>query len=200
MNNPDIAHSAIVLNSKIGNHCMVADGVRFCYSELGDYSYVSRNSNVFSTRIGKFTSISWNVSIGPANHDYGCFSSHSMLFAARFGMLGGGKFYDQYEGNIEIGNDVWIGCNAVILRKPQGIKIGDGAVIGANAIVSKDVPPYAIVVGKDRIIKYRFDEEIIKDLLELQWWNMPEDVLRVHIEDLSKQPTKELIEYLKTLK
>lgn len=77
---------------------------------------------------------------------------------------------------IEIGNDVWIGDNVTI---KNGVKIGDGAVIGACALVTKDIPPYAIVGGVPaKIIKYRFEEKIINELLELKWWNFNDEILK----------------------
>jgi acetyltransferase-like isoleucine patch superfamily enzyme len=73
------------------------------------------------------------------------------------------------KGDVDIGNDVWIAKEAMIL---SGVKIGDGAVIGARAVVAKDVPPYAIVVGNPaRVIRHRFDREAIQKLLEIKWWN-----------------------------
>lgn len=76
-------------------------------------------------------------------------------------------------GNVVIGNDVWIGERAMIL---SGVTIGDGAVVGASALVTKDVPPYAIVGGNPaRIIRYRFDPATIKKLLAIRWWFWPED-------------------------
>lgn len=77
---------------------------------------------------------------------------------------------------VRIGNDVWIGDNVII---KNGVKIGDGAVVGLGAVVTKDVPPYAVVAGVPaKIIKYRFSDEIISELLELEWWNLEEDVIR----------------------
>lgn len=77
---------------------------------------------------------------------------------------------------VHIGHDVWIGCNATILR---GVTVGCGAVIGANALVNKDVPPYAIVGGVPaRIIKYRFEKEIIEKLMTLEWWNWNVEKIR----------------------
>lgn len=77
------------------------------------------------------------------------------------------------KGHVIIGNDVWIGTEATIL---SGVKIGHGAVVGAHAVVAKDVPPYAIVVGNPaRVAKYRFDEETIKKLLIAAWWDWPEE-------------------------
>lgn len=76
--------------------------------------------------------------------------------------------YIDQELRVEIGNDVWIGDNVVILKG----KIGDGAVIGAGAVVTRDVPPYAIVAGNPaRVIKYRFDDETIRKLLKEKWWD-----------------------------
>ena len=77
--------------------------------------------------------------------------------------------------NVSIGNDVFIGANVTIL---DGVSIGDGAVIGAGAVVSKDIPPYAIAVGAPiKILRYRFPEDTICKLHNLQWWNMSEDKL-----------------------
>ena len=142
----DISDSALVLHSTVGEKCQMFNDTMLCYSEMGDLSYLSRRSSVFSSTIGKYCSISWNVSIGPANHDYKRISSHAMLYANRFDMLGeDGRYYNQYEKETVIGNDVWIGCNAVIMR---GVHIGDGAVIGANAVITKDIPSYTIWGGK----------------------------------------------------
>lgn len=178
--------AAIVLNSVIGKKCFIGRNSRFCYSELGDYSYVSENSHVFSSSIGRFTSISWNVSIGPAKHDYTRGSQHSMIFAPRFGMISerDDAAYDQYSGGVSIGSDVWIGCGAYIGR---GVEVGDGAVVGANAFVSKNVPPYAIVVGVNQILKYRFADEVIEELLRVKWWNWPIAAIEKSIGALSSR-------------
>ncbi len=85
---------------------------------------------------------------------------------------------------ITIENDVWIGANAVILK---GVKIGNGAIIGAGTIVRDDVPPYAICIGNPgRIVKYRFDDEIIDLLLKSKWWMLNKNELEEH-EDLFKR-------------
>lgn len=81
--------------------------------------------------------------------------------------------------NVKIGNDVWIGYGVTIVNN---VTVGDGAVIAAGSVVTKDVPPYAIVGGVPaKTIRYRFDEEVCKILLELEWWNFPEDILKVNI-------------------
>ncbi|WP_311030059.1 CatB-related O-acetyltransferase [Mesorhizobium koreense] len=83
-------------------------------------------------------------------------------------------------GPIRVGNDVWIGRRAVIL---SGVTIGDGAIIGAGAVVTKDVPPYAVVVGNPaRVARYRFDQRQIDALLELRWWTWSDEKIQSHSE------------------
>jgi virginiamycin A acetyltransferase len=75
------------------------------------------------------------------------------------------------KGNITVGNDVWVGQNATIL---PGVNIGDGAIIGMNSVVGHDIPPYTIVVGNPaRVVRKRFDDELIELLLEWRWWDLP---------------------------
>lgn len=86
------------------------------------------------------------------------------------------------KGDVVIGNDVWIGTEALIT---SGVKIGDGAVVGARAVVTRDVPPYAIVAGNPaKIVRYRFDEKSIERLLALQWWDWPEHQIARAMPDL----------------
>lgn len=86
------------------------------------------------------------------------------------------------KGDIIIGNDVWIGYEALIMA---GVSIGDGAVIGSRAVVTKDVPPYTIVGQVPaRVIRKRFSEEVIAALLEMKWWDWPEDQIKTHILDI----------------
>lgn len=185
-----IDDNSVVLKSQIGEHCMIGKNSRFCYSTMGDFSYISVNTHCFSCQIGKYSSVSWNVSIGPANHDPNRISSHSMLFAKRFRMIDEGGYYNQYAGNTAIGNDVWIGCNTVVMR---GVTIGDGAVIGANSIITKDVPPYSIIFGVNKFHRWRFDEKIRKRLLEIQWWNYPIETVKRCIDLIAKEPTLDIL-------
>ena len=90
------------------------------------------------------------------------------------------------KGPVIIGNDVWIGTNAIIL---SGVTVGHGAVIGAGAVVSKNVPPYAIVVGNPgRVIKYRFDSSTISRLLELAWWDWTDEKIKQYHAQLISVP------------
>lgn len=79
------------------------------------------------------------------------------------------------KGDTVIGNDVWIGQNATFM---PGVKVGDGAIIGTNAVVAKDIPSYSIAVGNPaRVVKMRFDEKTIEKLLKIRWWDLPIEVI-----------------------
>ncbi|MDE5763719.1 MAG: CatB-related O-acetyltransferase [Ruminococcus sp.] len=100
-------------------------------------------------------------------------------------LIGGGNPDAGQKELCRIGNDVWIASGAQILHK---VTVGDGAVIGGGAVVTKDVPPYAIVAGVPaRIIKFRFDENTINELLSLKWWDWPQDVILKNIEWMIQQ-------------
>ncbi|MGD9638581.1 MAG: CatB-related O-acetyltransferase [Alphaproteobacteria bacterium] len=99
------------------------------------------------------------------------------------------------KGAVNIGHDVWVCRNAVIL---SGVTIGTGAVIGAGAVVSKDVPPYAIVCGNPaEIIKYRFDENTIKELLDSKWWLLPDNAIKTLEKELYQTDIKAFIAAVK---
>ncbi|MCK9220703.1 MAG: CatB-related O-acetyltransferase [Bacteroidales bacterium] len=96
------------------------------------------------------------------------------------------------EGDIIIGNDVWIGYEAVIM---QGVKIGDGAIIGTRAVVTKDVPPYTIVGGiPAKEIKKRYSEETIKKFIQIQWWNWDEIKIKSNLQNIMNGDIDKLIE------
>lgn len=151
-------------------------------TEIGDFTYTGRNFTCWNAKIGKFCSISWNVGVGGANHDYNRISQHAFLYASQFGLIKKGQKegYNRFESECIIGNDVWIGCNAVICR---GVKIGDGAVIAAGAVVTKDVAPYTIVGGVPaKIIKRRCSEDLAARLQKTQWWNLSVETIKNNFE------------------
>lgn len=123
-----------------------------------------------NVEIGRYCSIAYGVNIGMFEHPVNWLSTSTRQYMA--GHVGEARFVSlrAFDANPRtyIGNDVWIGVGATLI---DGVKIGDGAIVAAGAVVTKDVPPYAIVGGVPaKIIKYRFDSETIKHLLDLQWW------------------------------
>ena len=133
--------------------------------------------------IGKFCSIACGAKFlfNSANHTLASLSTYPFpLFFEEWGLekKNVAKCWDN-KGDIRIGNDVWIGFEAVILA---GVTIGDGAIIGTRALVTKDVPPYTIVGGVPaRPIKKRFDEDTISDLMRIRWWDWPDEKIARNI-------------------
>jgi len=175
-------------DSTIGNSCIIGDDSRvydsllldnvrvdrnnlIIHSKIGDYSYTGPFTVIMHSQIGKFCSISWGVTIGAGEHDHSKITTHDFLYNIGYDLNNGEVAYDRFEKKMLIGNDVWIGTNATIVR---GVSVGNGAVIGANSVVTKDIPPYAIVAGcPAKVIKYRFSEDIVERLQALKWWDLP---------------------------
>lgn len=135
--------------------------------------------------IGKFCMIASDVQfiMNGANHLTQAFSTYPFaIFGAGWEGAMEGKTYP-HKGNITIGNDVWIGYKATIMA---GVTIGDGAIIATNATVVKDVPPYSIVGGNPaQVLKKRFSEETIEQLLTLQWWDWPIEKITANLQQLT---------------
>lgn len=165
--------------------------------ELSDKSYIMEpyqilwcdsmkvDGNIPKIQIGKYCSIACNCSFVLSNHDYTRVStipSSHMLWEHNKGNLS-----SFCRGDIIIGNDVWIGANVTIM---DNVTISDGAVIATGSVITKDVPPYAIIGGNPaKIIKYRFSENQISQLLNIKWWNLPQNKLSeldIHSKDIDK--------------
>jgi len=165
-------------NSNISKYSKVYPFSRITNSQIGPYSYISYFCQLNNVTIGKYCSIAKRVSAGLGFHPVNFISTSPIFYSPQNPLLTSlvkeKKFKDFKP--IIIGNDVWVGCNVVIL---DGVVIGDGAIIAANSVVNKDVEPYSIVGGVPiRTIKYRFDKSIIKILLNLKWWDLPHQFLK----------------------
>ncbi|MFC0471060.1 CatB-related O-acetyltransferase [Halalkalibacter kiskunsagensis] len=144
-------------------------------ANIGAYTFLRGGYIQNVKSIGRFCSIAKGLTIGLGEHPLSYLSTHPFQYSSVFPFWEEAKNFqetvepEQMKSNPVIGNDVWIGTNVTILR---GVTIGDGAVIAAGAVVHKDVKPYEIVGGVPaKHIRYRFDEQTIEKLLELQWWN-----------------------------
>lgn len=148
-------------------------------TSIGAYTYMRGGTIHSLTKIGRFCSVAPGVEIGPGNHPTTFLSTHPFQYGASgFDFWPAFKGFDHGELTVPmevaksapiIGNDVWIGTRVFI---PRGVTIGDGAVIAAGSVVTKDVQPYEIVGGAPaKHIRYRFEPDVIAALLDLKWWS-----------------------------
>lgn len=165
-----------IKNSKIDKTSKVEAGSQVINTTMNKYSFCGYDCKILNCEIGKFTSIADGVIIGGAQHPISWVSSSPVFYKGRDSVKK--KFVEflrEPEKITSVGNDVWIGDRAII---KGGVTIGDGAVIGMGAVVTKDVGCYEVWGGcPAKKIRDRFPKEIINKLLKSQWWNMSDNEL-----------------------
>ena len=167
--------SYIPKSTRIGRDIIVGKKtfISFWVKEIGDYTFIHTGSRIeMVERIGKYCSISHGVKLGLGPHPKSFFSTSPIFYSLYRGKVTKTLFNEvQYSGLTIVENDVLISSNACIMA---GIVLSTGCIVGAGAVVTHDVPPYAIVAGVPaKIIGYRFDEDIRIKLLRSEWWNQP---------------------------
>lgn len=152
-------------------------GTSFYASTMGRHSFCGYDCDVYCADIGSFTSIANGVVLGGGRHPMEWVGMSPVFYKGRDSVKA--KFSTharQPAARVVIGHDVWIGRSAIVL---PGVRIGDGAVVGAGAVVTKDVAPYAIVAGNPaRLIRFRFDATTVDRLQAVRWWDQDEAALR----------------------
>ena len=159
--------------------------------DIGKFTLANAEAEVLCWRwpetvvVGKYCSIGKCFFVADGNHD--------PSFASTYPFAELGVCDDAPQNNLEkrvpvVGNDVWIGENAWIY---SGVVVGDGAVVAGNAVVTKDVPPYGVVVGNPaRLVKYRFDDDLIERYTRVKWWDLPDKVVSKRLAPHLKDPVK----------
>lgn len=170
-----LGYMSFVYRSVLGRNIILYDNVLVSDSAIGDYSYVGGQTKISNSTLGKFCSLGQEIMIGGLPcHPLTLKSTYPGFYAKNsqyYRVEPEYAFDEPQHKQVTIGNDVWIGTRAMVL---DGVSVGDGAIIGAGAVVTKDVPPYAIVAGVPaKIIRFRFSNEKINELLSSQWWNDP---------------------------
>lgn len=164
--------------SSLGRYNVIFRNVSIVGSTIGDHTFVQHDSRIHHADVGKFCSIAPGVVIGLGQHPVHFAATHPAFYSTSQPILKTYAEVDHYEPfrRTMVGHDVWIGQNALV---SDGVTIGDGAVIAAGSVVTDDVPPYAIVGGVPaRILRYRFDESVVREIHKLQWWNMSDNELK----------------------
>lgn len=175
------ARLSSIRSSHVHPTSKIESGTSFVVSSMDKHSFCGYDCDIYRATIGRFTSIANGVIIGGARHPMEWVGMSPVFYAGRDSIKA--KFSEHVlepPPQTLIGHDVWVGRSAIIL---PGVKVGNGAVVGAGSVVTKDVPAYAIVAGNPaRLIRYRFDTSVIEALSNIEWWNYPETTL----EELSK--------------
>lgn len=155
----------ILRHNKIDRTNRICKGLGITNCRFGKYNYIAPGSGMYNVTMGNYCSIGPQIIMGGMEHSHWWYSMSPIL---------SDKANDVPE--TILGNDIWIGANCAI---KAGVKIGDGAVIGAHSFVNKDVPPYAIVVGSPaKLLRYRFSDETIKKLQETKYWEKDPETAR----------------------
>lgn len=182
------ARGAAVRGSTVHPSATVEPGSLFVGSTMGRHSFCGYDCEISATDIGPFCSIANRVAIGGGRHPTDWVSTSPVFYEGRDSVR---KKYSTFARpplqRVHIGADVWIGFRAIIM---QGVTIGHGAVVGANAVVTREVPPYAIVVGSPaKVVGYRFVEDVRERLLASRWWDLSDTVLEACASDIRHPET-----------
>ncbi|HOI41343.1 MAG TPA: CatB-related O-acetyltransferase [Elusimicrobiales bacterium] len=172
-------------DSVFGRYNVVFPGAKVYGSSLGDHTFIQRDAAITNADVGKFCSIAPGVGLGLGQHPAGYVSTHPACYSVSQPIARTYGKTDQFDAlrRTKVGHDVWIGQNALIM---DGVNIGTGAIIAAGAVVTSDVPDYAIAAGiPARILKYRFPEDVRARLLATRWWDNDDAWFEKHFELLT---------------
>ena len=195
-----VKDNCTIFNSSFGNNTAVYPRCSLSDVRFGAYSYVNENSIMSGVTVGRFTSIAPHFICGYGDHPTNFITTSPVFYSTR--RQCGISFtetnrYDEKRQTI-VGNDVWIGAR-VFVR--DGVRIGSGALIAAGAVVTNDVPDYAIVGGVPaKLIRYRFADEVVRQLLEIKWWDWDQVKLREAQPYLAQPDVDYFLNWTKRLK
>jgi phosphonate metabolism protein (transferase hexapeptide repeat family) len=197
---PLLHPTAEVRDCTLGRYTDIGARTILLEVEVADYSYIVNDSNIAYAKIGKFCSIAAMTRINPGNHPMHRASQAHFTYRASSYFPGEADDADFFEWRrahrVVIGHDVWIGHGAIVL---PGRSIGDGAVIAAGSIVTKDVAPYNIVAGNPaRLIRPRFPTQIAARMEKLKWWHWSHERLRLALPDFRRLSAEEFLDRYET--
>ena len=164
-------------NVRLGYDSKIESGGTLSNVQIGNHSFCGYNCEISDSIIGSFCSIGNDVILNPGIHPIDWVSTSPVFYTGRDSVKTKYSHHDKpLRKTLIIGNDVWIGSKSIIMG---GVKVGNGAIVAASAVVTKDVPPYAIVGGiPARLISYRFEESMRQELEKICWWDLSTSELR----------------------
>ncbi|EAS44030.1 acetyltransferase [Photobacterium profundum] len=201
---PSVAPDSKLHSTTLGRWTEIAERCILNNVTVGDYSYIQNDCNLMFTEVGKFTSIAASVRINPSNHPWWRPTLHHFTYRPGKFQLGeegtavDDEIFDwREEDKVVIGHDVWIGHGAIVL---PGVSIGNGAIVGAGSVVTKDVPPWTIVVGNPaRVLRPRFESHEMGERLEaLAWWDWSDDKLKQNL-SMFREDTADFLTYAEAM-
>lgn len=184
---PMVDPTSHVIHSSVGDWASVGPYNKIIEASIGEYTYTMDDVTINYAEIGRFTSIASHVCINPVQHPMQRVTQHHMTYRRidyRMSETDDEELFHWRRTNrVTIGHDVWIGHGAIVMK---GVTIGTGSVVGSGSVVTKDVEPYSIVVGNPaRPIKTRFPQDIVRQLLEIAWWDWPQELIEERFAELN---------------
>lgn len=193
---PFLHPNTTVRNSRLGAFVEIGEGSNILESEMGDYSYTARYADIAYSVLGKFVNVAAFTRLNPGEHPYHRASLHHFMYRSSY-------FWPDEQDEqavfdwrrsrpVRVGHDTWIGHGAIVMK---GVTIGDGAIIGAQSVVTKDVAPYAVVAGAPaRFIKWRHPRDIADRLQALAWWDWSHEEIRAALPDFRSLSAEAFLE------
>lgn len=193
---PFLHPNATVRNSQLGAFVEIGEGSNILESEMGDYSYTARYADIAYSVLGKFVNVAAFTRLNPGEHPYHRASLHHFMYRSSYFWPDEQDEHAVFDWRrsrpVRVGHDTWIGHGAIVMK---GVTIGDGAIIGAQSVVTKDVAPYAVVAGAPaRFIKWRHPRDIADRLQALAWWDWSHEEIRAALPDFRSLSAEAFLE------
>jgi phosphonate metabolism protein (transferase hexapeptide repeat family) len=193
---PYLHPNANVRQSKLGAFVEIGEGSHILETVMGDYSYTARYADIAYSFLGKFVNVAAFTRINPGEHPYHRASLHHFMYRASYFWPDepdeAAVFDWRRSRPVRIGHDTWIGHGAIVMK---GVTIGNGAIIAASSVVTKDVPPYAVVGGTPaQLIKWRHPAPVAERLQALAWWDWDHERLKRALPDFRALSAEAFVE------
>lgn len=193
---PFLHPNAAERQSTLGAYVEIGEGTHILETVMGDYSYTARYADIAYSFLGKFVNVAAFSRINPGEHPYHRASLHHFMYRSSYfwpDEQDEAAIFDWRRSRpVRIGHDTWIGHAAVIMK---GVTIGNGAIIAANSVVTKDVPPYAVVGGTPaQLIKWRHPEDVAQRLQAMAWWDWDHLKLKLALPDFRALSAEAFVE------